>query len=172
MFAYSFQARFVAAIEADEKLQTIRAPRKRHARPGEQLQLYAGMRTKHCRLIARRRCLSVDPTAISIQEERVVVGSAANVSGTEPTETFLMAFDDGSAFQAKEIVDKDAFAIRDGFAGWRSMKLFWASTHPDPDKPDGWFVGVVICWTPSASRKDALPATAIVPHELEDLGIR
>ncbi|MFK5597639.1 hypothetical protein ACFZ8E_11600 [Methylobacterium sp. HMF5984] len=51
MVAYSFKARFAAPILAGTKAQTIpaeRTGRSRHARPGEQLQLFSGMRTKHC----------------------------------------------------------------------------------------------------------------------------
>jgi hypothetical protein len=44
--AYSFRQQFRPPILAGTKRQTIRADRKRHARPGEQLQLYTGMRTR------------------------------------------------------------------------------------------------------------------------------
>ncbi|MEJ0016825.1 MAG: ASCH domain-containing protein [Acetobacteraceae bacterium] len=47
MVAYSFKRDFAAPILAGIKRQTIRADRRRHARPGEVLQLYTGMRTKH-----------------------------------------------------------------------------------------------------------------------------
>lgn len=149
MVAYSFQKRFVAAIEADEKLQTVRGRRKRHARPGEALQLYQGMRTKHCRLIGRRRCLSVDPIAISVEHEEIVVGATAAVWPTG--EERAMAFTDGTGFQGKSVTDLDHFAKRDGFSDWRSMKLFWTETHVDPGNPVGWFVGVLIRWTPSTA---------------------
>ena len=49
MVAYSFNSRFEVAIREGWKTQTIRAGRKRHARPGEMLQLFCGMRTAHCR---------------------------------------------------------------------------------------------------------------------------
>lgn len=55
MVAYSFQKRFVEPIRSGRKRQTIRADRKRHARPGEVLQLYSGMRTNAiatCRISA------------------------------------------------------------------------------------------------------------------------
>lgn len=66
MVAYSFKERFVEPIRwglglgldvpdnvRHPKRQTIRAHRLgrgRHARPGEELQLYTAMRTKYCRL--------------------------------------------------------------------------------------------------------------------------
>lgn len=66
MVAYSFRARFVVPIEAGTKRQTIRAPRKRHAKPGEEMQLYTGMRTRACRLIRLATCLSVWPVSLSM----------------------------------------------------------------------------------------------------------
>lgn len=55
MVAYSFHPRFVDAILGGTKRQTIRMHRRRHARPGEEMQLYAGMRTRHCRLVKTTR---------------------------------------------------------------------------------------------------------------------
>lgn len=52
MVAYSFKRQFGPPILAGTKGGTIRNDRKRHARPGEELQLYHGMRTKSCTLIA------------------------------------------------------------------------------------------------------------------------
>jgi uncharacterized protein YqfB (UPF0267 family) len=69
MVAYSFQKRFAEPILAGTKSQTIRADRKRHARPGEELQLYTGMRTKHCRLIARVQCIGIRPITLDLAED-------------------------------------------------------------------------------------------------------
>ena len=50
MVAYNFQARFAPLVETGAKSMTIREiGRRRHARPGERLQLYTGQRTKGCR---------------------------------------------------------------------------------------------------------------------------
>jgi hypothetical protein len=48
MVAYSFNPIFVGPILAGTKRQTIRAERKRHARPGEAMQLYTGMMRWWC----------------------------------------------------------------------------------------------------------------------------
>ncbi len=69
MVAYSFKRRFVEPILAGTKRQTIRAERKRHARPGEELQLYTGMRTKHCKLIARVMCVGIRPITLVLAED-------------------------------------------------------------------------------------------------------
>lgn len=68
MVAYNFKAEFANAVTAGRKLQTIRAPRAtRHARPGEPIQLYTGMRTKACRklLTPDPKCVAVLPVEIS-----------------------------------------------------------------------------------------------------------
>ncbi len=105
MVAYSFQPRFVGPIIEGTKAQTIRAVgRRRHAQPGDQLQLYTGMRTRRCRLIGRATCTSLWPISISLAANSIALGD-------EP------------------VLDLDSFARQDGFAGWRSMRLFWQDTH-------------------------------------------
>lgn len=137
--AYSFKRRFVAPIQVGlglekhchllaalplPKRQTIRTDRKRHARPGEELQLYCGMRTKGCFLIGRARCVSVG--AIFIQFGREIVS----------VEDYP-AIRDG---------DLDPFAQADGFENWEAMRQFWRNEHLD------WmeFRGVIIKWEPIA----------------------
>ena len=71
MVAYSFQRRFAEPILEGTKGGTIRADRRRHARPGEELQLYVGMRTKQCRLVARKTCLACEPITINFASWRV-----------------------------------------------------------------------------------------------------
>ena len=57
MVAYTFKKQFAGIVESGEKLYTIRALRKNgHAKPGQNLQLYTGMRTKAC-----RKLVAVDP---------------------------------------------------------------------------------------------------------------
>lgn len=59
MPAYNFQKQFAPLVESGQKRQTIRAiGKRRHARPGESLQLYTGQRTKAC-----RKLISPDPVA-------------------------------------------------------------------------------------------------------------
>jgi hypothetical protein len=63
MPAYNFKPRFIEPIKAGTKTQTIRpVGRRRHARPGERIQLYTGMRTSVCKKILER-----DPICISVQ---------------------------------------------------------------------------------------------------------
>ncbi len=120
MVAYSFKPRFRGPILAGTKCQTIRAERKRHARPGEQVQLYTGMRTRYCRIIGRAVCTTTSPVTIGVAEGWV---------------------DDGCG----RMIDPyflDAFAHLDGFVGWTAMAAFWQREHPDVEV----FSGVLIRW--------------------------
>ena len=121
MVAYSFKKQFSPYILNGSKAQTIRAERKRHARPEETLQLYTGMRTKHCRLIGTATCRRVEPITIDFPLNTVLIGKAV-----------LMGWR-----------DLDGLAHRDGFDGWLSMRAFWHDNHPAASV----FSGVLIRWT-------------------------
>ena len=75
MVAYSFKRLFVPAIEAGTKRQTIRGPRKRHARVGEPVQLYQGMRTSHC-----RRILVPDPICTAVRHVALEVVAPCRIA--------------------------------------------------------------------------------------------
>ena len=133
MVAYSFKKRFAPPIIAGlrpgplvdgMKRQTIRADRKRHARLGEELQLYTGMRTRSCQLLGRTTCTAVAPV-------RLLLGRSPSVEiGGEPTIT-----DDA---------ELDLFARFDGFANWPDLCAFWAAEHAEVSE----FSGVLIRWEP------------------------
>lgn len=170
MVAYSFQKRFEAPILADEKLQTIRAPRKRHARFGEELQLYVGMRTKHCRLIARRRALSVHNVVIDIARQTVLVGE------TFPACRVGDGFDyqwEGQSTRLAEVLDRDAFAVRDGFGAWADMHAFWIEQHgaSGAEGELSAFHGVVIRWVPARNAPIDGEASSPISREIEELGL-
>ena len=125
MVAYSFRPRFLDPIVSGRKRQTIRAiGRRRHARPGEALQLYTGMRTKQCRLIGRATCTAV---------AAVTLRFAADAGGDTVT------------VDQATVGDRDAFARRDGFAGWEELRAFWRTAHPAAFAA-GAFAGTIICW--------------------------
>jgi len=134
MVAYSFKRRFVEPIRRGlasaypdqagicPKRQTIRADRRRHARPGEELQLYCGMRTKGCFLIGRARCAGVDYVKLDF--------------------TGLVAVN-RQAFIRTDILDK--FARSDGFSDFADMRSFWREEHGLSV-----FEGVLVRWEPLA----------------------
>jgi hypothetical protein len=109
MVAYSFQRRFAEPILEGRKGGTIRPDRRRHARPGEELQLYVGMRTKQCRLIARKTCVAVSPILLDLAFRSVVWPGCRGLIHCA--------------------ADLDAFARFDGFQNFDEMTEFWRQTH-------------------------------------------
>lgn len=163
MVAYSFQACFGPKIEANEKLQTVRADRKRHAYPGECLQLYQGMRTRHCRLIGVRRCLAVHPILIDVPGDLILVGLDYPLPAVETARYGL----DGIDYKA---VDLDLFSRLDGFVGWGAMKVFWSDEHEIA--PGSFFKGVVICWASGASDPVEQSRVPDFDAALTEIGVR
>lgn len=107
MPAYNFQGRFVEGILDGAKRQTIRRRRKRATRSGDVLQLYTGMRTKHCRLLRVADCTSVKPVAI------MPFGFYVELNGMKLSDEELQAF-----------VERDGFATkRDFFDFFRRYSL-------------------------------------------------
>lgn len=136
MVAYSFKRRFVAPIRVGlgivdtpdilPKMQTIRAlGKRRHAQPGDMLQLYHGMRSQHCFLIGLAICNKVLPVRLWI-------------GGDDLTATL-----DGDRLTSG---DADEFAQRDGFSGLPDMHQFWREEHPDVVE----FTGLCIMWKGSS----------------------
>lgn len=128
MVAYSFRPLFVDAIRNGSKRQTIRAPRlgrSRHARPGEELQLFTGQRTKHCRLIGRATCQSVASIRLGFENEIV------SIIGGAPGQVCYSSYR-----------DLDMFARMDGFASWRDLVTFWRATN----HAGGAWEGDIIFW--------------------------
>lgn len=139
MVAYSFKRRFVGPILAGVKRQTVRADRRRHARPGEELQLYTGMRTRHCKLISRARCVDVQAIVICFRKGR--------------RRDWLRSRGLGKIDRPSEL---DAFARIDGFVDWAELREFWSVEHPEVTD----FHGVIITWEPRAAN-EARPQSRI-----------
>lgn len=128
MVAYSFKTRFIDPILTGRKRQTIRAHRKRHARPGEELQLYQGMRTKACRLIGKATC----------QETReITISFPSQVRRPE----IIVTNEHGMRI----LQEPHRFAMDDGFINFADMLEFWRAEHPKAVAA-GWFKGVFITW--------------------------
>lgn len=139
MVAYSFRPRFIDPIIAGlepgpllpgMKRQTIRGANggKRHARPGELVQLYTGMRTRSCKLLGVARCTVVEPVVLLLDPPGlVIIGSTMTPN------------DEGEA--ARQL---DAFAMHDGFRDWQDLVAFWAAEHAGVTR----FEGVLIRWEP------------------------
>ena len=145
MVAYSFKGMFRTAIriglglEAEDpepgarraKRHTIRARgKRRHARPGDLLQLYRGMRTKQCELIGLARCEYADEVTLHF----IAPGGGRVEIG--PLVRYVTP---------KEL---DAFARSDGFADWQCLRDFWRDNHPDEFRAGKFLQGVIIGWRP------------------------
>jgi hypothetical protein len=118
MVAYSFQGRFADAVERGEKRQTIRANgKRRHARPGDKLQLYTGMRTKACRKL--RDAVCHDTCQVLIEHTQVFTFGPQEIHIGENLEHLARA---------------------DGFASWSEMRDWFEDAHGLP------FNGTMIRW--------------------------
>lgn len=119
MVAYSFKARFAEPILAGTKGGTIRADRRRHARQGEEMQLYTGMRTKQCRLIARKTCLDIEQIWLWF--------------GMKPALRL-------GSLHFSNVQDLDEFATFDGFTNWMELEQFWRDVHESTWDFEGWHI--------------------------------
>lgn len=136
MVAYSFKDRFVGPISSREKRQTIRrAGKKRHARPGDRLQLYTGPRMRP-RKFGEATCDLLG--VITLDFKLCEVWIDWNDEAREKTMLVTMA-------------ELDDFARSDGFTDWEDLESFWKLTH---DVRESW-TGVIITWGDSFD-----PATA------------
>lgn len=121
MVAYSFKQRFVGAIRDKRKAQTVRADRNRHARVGEAVQLYTGMRTSHCMLIGTAICKSVQPIRFDFEAQEIQIGANRAL---------------------ESLPDLDAFAVTDGFDDYRGLCEFWRENHGEVAR----WEGILIAW--------------------------
>lgn len=123
MVAYNFQSRFAELVRTGQKTQTIRAPRKdgRHAKVGDRLQLYTGMRTRHC-----RKLVEPDPVCIAVRPIHINNGAI---------------WLDGSAAPLRADAAME-MAIADGFSCIADFLSFFVKTHGYP------FDGYLIQWAP------------------------
>lgn len=130
MVAYSFKPSFVGDIGARVKRQTIRLPRKRHARAGEALQLFTGPRMKPVRL-GGATCVACRDVRLDFTNNQITLDDFEVIEGDDAL---------------------NAFAIRDGFrlpekfadldiAPWEYMARWWSQTHGELV-----FRGVLIDW--------------------------
>ncbi len=139
MVAYSFNRRFIEPIRQGQKTQTIRSySEARQPRPGQLLQLYTGMRTKHCRrILPDVPCLTVMKVQIEFAFDQEWVIDKITTDGIR-------------------VRDLDDFAIRDGFTDRYDMSAFWRAHHPEATATG--FDGILIEWARPAETMIAVAA--------------
>lgn len=104
------------------KRQTIRAiGKRRHARPGETVQLYCAMRTKQCFKIGDAKCTAIKRITIQVELDLLPIWVQGEFIGDVPHD----------------------FARQDGFEDGHDMREFWLKEHGI-----GRFEGVLIEWEP------------------------
>jgi hypothetical protein len=115
MAAYNFKPRYVPHILSGRKRHTIRDEgKRRHARPGERMQLYTGMRTKACKKIMP------DPICTKVE--------------TIELHQFTVRIE-GHILFADEC---EALAWADGFENFAEMHAFFAPRMPFKGKLIHW----------------------------------
>lgn len=136
MVAYSFAPMFAPQVEAKVKNHTLRGDRARHARVGEPVQLYAGMRTRQC-----RKLVAIDPICVEVAPATLFI---------DPGFSRLLAWAeiDGVRLNAMET---ERFAVSDGFGGQdRSARLamgeWWLDKHGEGCGDPFLWGGVLIRW--------------------------
>lgn len=140
MVAYSFKKYFAPQIATGIKCQTVRADRRRHARPGEMIQLFEGMRTRHCRKIRPDVvCESIVPIEIRIVEGIIV---SIMVDGRSLDEPEMEAFARHDGFAPEHFNEPSGYRARTAI---ENMETFWFDNHGDT----AGFRGVVIKWRPA-----------------------
>ncbi|MCO5082629.1 MAG: ASCH domain-containing protein [Rhizobiaceae bacterium] len=146
MVAYNFKAVFAGQVAALAKLQTVRADRRRHARPEEGVQLYCGMRTVQCRKLVEPDPICRDVRPITIVTNPLVEDFIASiVIGARPLDrSEIEAFARADGF-APDVVGDWRFERTGhiGSARW-NMGAFWQASHGA-----GRFDGVLITWRPA-----------------------
>lgn len=131
MTAFGFKQRFVPAIRARTKTQTIRKFRKdgRYPPIGGELQLFTGLRTKNCVRLGTARVLGIHRLTIDWPHSWVDI----DYGNGKPKRLNCW---DGSE------VELDPFAHSDGFEDWKAMWDFFTAVGDS----DVLFEGFVTIW--------------------------
>lgn len=130
MVAFSFKAQFAGPIVAGTKCHTIRA-RKRPPRVGDRLQLYVGMRTKHCRkIIPDPLCAEVRLVVIRIEADHPEIIADVDFGDYKLRDHEIERF-----------AVADGFVASEGCTARHAMGNFWMRHHGP-----GEFIGHVIRW--------------------------
>ncbi|MBB3947238.1 hypothetical protein GGQ73_003204 [Rhizobium skierniewicense] len=146
MVAYGFKPFFSGQIESGSKCQTVRGHRPRHARPGERVQIYQGMRTKYCRkIVPDTLCTMVLPIEIAISDLIDELVASIIVDGVHLKRDQVEAFARQDGF-APELLGEGFPTKLRGRTARETMGRFWVATHPGVTK----FSGVLIKWQAEA----------------------
>lgn len=131
MVAYNFQKQFADAIQSRQKRQTVRAIRKNgHARVGDKLQLYTGLRTKAC-----HKLIDSDPICTSVDKIEIHIKTTAEI------DRIIVGDKELNNQEIEEFAAADGFHARAGYSARDAMATFFQKYHGN-----GIFRGNVIHW--------------------------
>lgn len=126
MPAFNFKKQFADDVRYGIKRQTVRADRKDgrlHAKVGDKIKLYTGMRTKECELLA-------EATVTQIARVRI-----------EPTCMYVNGKPLPASLYSRDCEQTDnEFAEADGFESFMDMADWFSAVHGLP------FEGTLIKW--------------------------
>lgn len=132
MVAYNFQRQFAQAIQSGKKHQTVRAIRKnRHARIGEKLQLYTGLRTKNC-----IKLIEDDPICTGIDDIKIHISTDGKIN------RIIVGDNQLNNQEMDEFARADGFTPGNDFTTRDAMGVFFHRYHGA-----GIFCGNVIMWS-------------------------
>jgi len=152
MVAYSFQPRFVEPIRSGIKFGTIRAlSKRRHAKPGERLQLYCRQRRPDgFKIVPDVTCARVNAIEFDLRDVR---DPRLISNGVE-----IPAF----SLEADQFARSDGFTVsNDAVREFHNMVIFWYATHGHI-----LFHGVHILWAEPQKAAATPPAKCIKADEI------
>lgn len=143
MVGYNFQVMFEQQIRALAKRQTVRADRKRHARPGEPIQLFCDQRSRRC-----RKLLTPDPICTAVRRVEIAIHDLVDelvasilIDGIPLGRDEIEAFARADGFGPEQIAQYSRFPV--AATARANMGAFWKTRHGL-----GRFEGVLITWEP------------------------
>lgn len=145
MVAYGFKPFFGPQIEDRTKTHTIRGNRRRHAHVGELVQLFVGMRTRHCRkIIADPTCIAVLPIVI-MSSDLLDAGIAyIEIDGRPLHRDEIEPFAKSDGFDPARLVGLAPSRLI-GATARETMGRFWRESHEGRR-----FEGVIVRWNPES----------------------
>lgn len=130
-FVRMFKPQFAPMIEAGTKLQTVRPTPKRMPKQGDRISL---------------RCWEGKPYR---SKQRILREATI-------TRVDLCEITESNVFISWRLMDREPFALKDGFASWTDLREWFRATHGLP------FVGVLISWH-DAERRQCLKTKQDAP---------
>lgn len=166
MVAYSFMTQFQQPILQGTKQHTLRAPRSgraRHARVGDELQLYVGLRTKACRRLGIAHCrdrrqvlLRTTKGGLGRPRHELWLGQPGE-SWTDAWPHFVWCHEAPANATRLTSAELRRFVIADGFPRVSEFWAHWQRQAQQLHQPTGQVSLELIGWGETFLADDAQP---------------